>query len=132
MSYQFRNITVLVVESTKAMFDLTKSVLTAFGVNQVYSAYGFDEGFDGTVAIAHRFQPLAAAIHQLEIIRAGFVVILVFPLGGPLGVQRIFHAAELVVVEEQTGVARALVEHFQALRVSAGRGVGITNRVHDA
>ena len=46
MSYQFRNITVLVVESTKAMFDLTKSVLVAFGVNQVYSAYGFDEGFD--------------------------------------------------------------------------------------
>jgi two-component system, chemotaxis family, chemotaxis protein CheY len=46
MSYQFRNITVLVVESTKAMFDLTKSVLIAFGVNQVYSAYGFDEGFE--------------------------------------------------------------------------------------
>lgn len=46
MSYQFRNITVLVVESTKAMFDLTKSVLVAFGVNQVYSAYGFDEGYD--------------------------------------------------------------------------------------
>jgi CheY-like chemotaxis protein len=46
MSYQFRNITVLVVESTKAMFDLTKSVLVTFGVNQVYSAYGFDEGFE--------------------------------------------------------------------------------------
>jgi two-component system, chemotaxis family, chemotaxis protein CheY len=46
MSYQFRNITVLVVESTKAMFDLTKSVLVAFGVNQVYSAYGYDEGFE--------------------------------------------------------------------------------------
>ncbi|TAL31385.1 MAG: response regulator [Alphaproteobacteria bacterium] len=46
MSYQFRNITVLVVESTKAMFDLTKSVLIAFGVNQVYSAYGYDEGFE--------------------------------------------------------------------------------------
>ena len=46
MSYQFRNITVLVVESTKAMFDLTKSVLIAFGVNQVYSAYGFDEGYE--------------------------------------------------------------------------------------
>lgn len=46
MSYQFRNITVLVVESTKAMFDLTKSVLTAFGVNQVYSAFGYDEGFE--------------------------------------------------------------------------------------
>ena len=46
MSYQFRNITVLVVESNKAMFDLTKSVLVAFGVNQIYSAYGFDAGFD--------------------------------------------------------------------------------------
>lgn len=46
MSYQFRNITVLVVESNQAMFDLTKSVLMAFGVNQVYSAYGFNEGFD--------------------------------------------------------------------------------------
>ena len=51
MSYQFRNITVLVVESTKAMFDLTKSVLTVFGVNQVYSAYGFDEGFDTFVRV---------------------------------------------------------------------------------
>lgn len=46
MSYQFRNITVLVVESTKAMFDLTKSVLVTFGVNQVYSAFGYEEGFE--------------------------------------------------------------------------------------
>ncbi len=46
MSYQFKNITVLVVESTRAMFDLTRSVLQAFGVNQVYSAYGADEGFE--------------------------------------------------------------------------------------
>ncbi|MDE1152614.1 MAG: response regulator [Micavibrio sp.] len=46
MSYQFKNITVLVVESTRAMFDLTRSVLQTFGVNQVYSAYGCDEGYD--------------------------------------------------------------------------------------
>ena len=46
MSYQFKNITVLVVESTRAMFDLTRSVLQTFGVNQVYSAYGSDEGYD--------------------------------------------------------------------------------------
>lgn len=46
MSYQFKNITVLIVESTRAMFDLTRSVLQTFGVNQVYSAYGADEGFE--------------------------------------------------------------------------------------
>lgn len=46
MSYQFKNITVLVVESTRAMFDLTRAVLQTFGVNQVYSAYGSDEGYD--------------------------------------------------------------------------------------
>lgn len=46
MSYQFKNITVLIVESTKAMFDLTKSVLTTFGVNQIYSAYNYDDGFE--------------------------------------------------------------------------------------
>ena len=46
MSYQFKNITVLIVESTRAMFDLTRSVLQTFGVNQVYSAYGAEEGFE--------------------------------------------------------------------------------------
>lgn len=46
MSYQFKNITVLVVESNHAMFDLTKAVLVTFGVNQVYSAYGFEQGYD--------------------------------------------------------------------------------------
>lgn len=45
MSYEFRNISVLVVESNHAMFGLTKSVLTSFGVGQIYSAYGFEEGF---------------------------------------------------------------------------------------
>lgn len=28
------------------MFDLTKAVLLTFGVNQIYSAYGFDDGFE--------------------------------------------------------------------------------------
>lgn len=45
MPYQFKNITVLVVESSKPMFDLTKAVLQTFGVNQIYSAFGHDEGF---------------------------------------------------------------------------------------
>lgn len=46
MSYQFKNITVLIIESSRAMFDLTKGVLTSFGVNQVYAAYGHDDGYD--------------------------------------------------------------------------------------
>ena len=45
MPYQFKNITVLIVESSKPMFDLTKAVLQTFGVNQIYSAFGYDEGF---------------------------------------------------------------------------------------
>ncbi len=45
MSYQFKNITVLIIESSHAMFDLTKSVLLGFGVNQIYSAYGYEDGF---------------------------------------------------------------------------------------
>ena len=46
MSYQFKNITVLVVESSHAMFSLTKDVLKTFGVNQVYSALNFDDAFN--------------------------------------------------------------------------------------
>ncbi len=45
MAYQFKNITVLVIENSKPMFDLTKSVLQTFGVTQIYSAFGFDDGF---------------------------------------------------------------------------------------
>jgi CheY-like chemotaxis protein len=45
MGYEFKNVTVLIIESTRAMFDLTKSVLTTFGIGQIYAAYGFDEGF---------------------------------------------------------------------------------------
>ena len=46
MPYQFRNITVLIVESSESMFSLTKSVLLTFGVNQVYSAYTAKDGFE--------------------------------------------------------------------------------------
>lgn len=46
MSYQFKNIKVLVVESSRAMFDLTKGVLGAYGVGEIYSAYNCDEGFN--------------------------------------------------------------------------------------
>lgn len=45
MSYQFSNIKILVVESSHAMFNLTKSVLTAFGVSQIISAYDTETGF---------------------------------------------------------------------------------------
>lgn len=62
MSYQFKNITVLVVESTRAMFDLTRSVLQTFGVNQVYSAYGCDEGYDTFI----RVNPDLVVIDWLE------------------------------------------------------------------
>jgi two-component system chemotaxis response regulator CheY len=45
MSYQFKNITVLVVEASESMFSLTKNVLLTFGVSQIYSAYDAVEGF---------------------------------------------------------------------------------------
>ena len=46
MTYQFQNIRVLVIESTKEMSDLTKSVLSYFGVGEVHTAYGARAGFD--------------------------------------------------------------------------------------
>jgi two-component system, chemotaxis family, chemotaxis protein CheY len=45
MAYQFRNITVLVVETSESMFSITKNVLMSFGVNQIYSAFDAAEGF---------------------------------------------------------------------------------------
>lgn len=45
MAYQFKNISILVIESSQQMFELTKAVLQTFGVSQVYSAYGFEDGF---------------------------------------------------------------------------------------
>lgn len=46
MSYQFKNITVLVVETSESMFSLTKNVLLTFGVNQIFSSYTAEEGFE--------------------------------------------------------------------------------------
>lgn len=45
MAYQFAKLTVLIVESNHAMFDLTKSVLSSFGVGQIISAYTAESGF---------------------------------------------------------------------------------------
>lgn len=46
MPYHFNNITVLIVESTRAMADLTKSVLNSLGVKDVHTAFSTQEGFD--------------------------------------------------------------------------------------
>ena len=46
MSYQFKNIAVLVIESTEQMFSLTKNVLMTFGISQIYSAYDIKHGFE--------------------------------------------------------------------------------------
>jgi len=46
LAYTFEKISVLVIESSHAMFDLTKSVLNEFGITEIYSAYGFEEGFE--------------------------------------------------------------------------------------
>ena len=46
MSYEFRNISVLVVESTRAMFDLTRSVLNTFGIEKIHSAYDSKTSFE--------------------------------------------------------------------------------------
>lgn len=45
MAYDFRNITVLVVENTQAMFEITKSVLMTFGVNAVHYAFDYKQGY---------------------------------------------------------------------------------------
>ncbi len=46
MSYQFKNVSVLVVESSEQMFHLTRDVLSTFGVGQVTPAYDIHKGFD--------------------------------------------------------------------------------------
>lgn len=46
MSYQFKKISVLVVEANQEMYTLVKSVLNIFGVQQIFSAYGADKGFE--------------------------------------------------------------------------------------
>jgi len=45
MSYNFKALTVLVVESSHAMFELTKSVLQTFGVDNIVYAHDCDTGF---------------------------------------------------------------------------------------
>jgi DNA-binding response OmpR family regulator len=46
VAYKFQNISVLVIESSQAMFTLAKDILTTFGVKQVHAAYDIQKGFD--------------------------------------------------------------------------------------
>jgi DNA-binding response OmpR family regulator len=70
MAYQFKNITVLVIESSRAMFDLTKAVLQTFGVNQIYSAYGFEEGYE----TLQRINPDLVIVDWLEEPKNGLIL----------------------------------------------------------
>lgn len=45
MAYQFKNISVLIVESSTAILGLTKSVLESFGIQKIHPAYGALPGF---------------------------------------------------------------------------------------
>src|SRR5688572_33379740 len=45
MSYQFQNITVLIVEDNQPMLDLAKSLMLAFGVKNVVTAKNGEDGF---------------------------------------------------------------------------------------
>jgi CheY-like chemotaxis protein len=45
MSYQFQNITVLIVEDNQPMLELAKSLMLAFGVKNVVTAKNGEEGF---------------------------------------------------------------------------------------
>lgn len=46
MPYQFKNISVLIVESSSPMLGLTKGVLESYGVQRIYPAYGADNGYE--------------------------------------------------------------------------------------
>lgn len=46
MTYEFKNIRVVIVESSREMSELTKSVLMQFGVNDVITAQGSVDGFN--------------------------------------------------------------------------------------
>lgn len=46
MAYDFKKLTVLVVESSHVMFDLTHAVLDTFGVGRILPAFGFQRGFE--------------------------------------------------------------------------------------
>lgn len=45
MSYQFHSLKVLVVEDNKPMLDLTKSILSTFGVGNIEGALNGEDGF---------------------------------------------------------------------------------------
>lgn len=45
MTYQFQNISVLVIEESSEMLALIKGVLTTFGVGKVHGALGGEDGF---------------------------------------------------------------------------------------
>ncbi len=45
MSYQFENITALIVEDNQPMLELAKSIMHTFGVLNVYTARNGEEGF---------------------------------------------------------------------------------------
>lgn len=55
MAYDLSNISVLVVESTREMYQLFKTVLTMLGTpaKNIYSAYSSEEGFERFVAKRH-------------------------------------------------------------------------------
>jgi DNA-binding response OmpR family regulator len=55
MAYDFKNVSVLVVESSKPMFKLVKDVLNIFGVpgNNIYEAYSPDEAFQSFREFKH-------------------------------------------------------------------------------
>jgi len=55
MSYDFKNVNVLVVESTLAMYELIKSVLAMLSVPDanIYSAYNLEEAFTKFRSVNH-------------------------------------------------------------------------------
>ena len=46
MAYNFKKITVLIVENSTAMFDLTYGVLKQFGITDIHSAFDVESGFN--------------------------------------------------------------------------------------
>ena len=49
MTYDFINLSVVVVESNKVMYDLVRSVLETFGIKSIYAAYDAQGGYDAVV-----------------------------------------------------------------------------------
>lgn len=45
MAYDFNKISVLIIESTQPMFEMTRSILKAFGINNIYHAFDSKQGF---------------------------------------------------------------------------------------